>query len=92
MGELGAFLKIERVGVPYRDPVERAHDFQAFSIRRPADEPSPQGARCLQLGSPLCPTGMKNSMARSTVPWPWPAGTGKNETTMYSVLWPSCVQ
>ena len=24
MGELGAFLKIERVGVPYRDPLERA--------------------------------------------------------------------
>ena len=32
--------------------------------------------------SPLCPTGMKNSMARSTVPPPWPVGTGRKETTI----------
>ena len=42
--------------------------------------------------SPLCPTGMKNSIARSTVPEPSAAGTGRKDTTRYSVWWPSCVQ
>jgi glutamate synthase (NADPH/NADH) small chain len=57
MGELGAFLKIERVGVPYRDPSERAHDFKEFSIRRPDDELSAQGARCMECGVPFCHNG-----------------------------------
>ncbi|MEY2515390.1 MAG: glutamate synthase small chain [bacterium] len=57
MGELGAFLKIERVGVPYRDPVERAHDFEEFLIRRSDDELSAQGARCMECGVPFCHNG-----------------------------------
>jgi glutamate synthase (NADPH) small chain len=57
MGELGAFLKIERVGVPYRDPSERAHDFKEFSIRRPDEELSAQGARCMECGVPFCHNG-----------------------------------
>jgi glutamate synthase (NADPH/NADH) small chain len=57
MGELGAFLKIERVGVPYRDPSERAHDFKEFTIRRPDDELSAQGARCMECGVPFCHNG-----------------------------------
>ncbi len=57
MGELGAFLKIERVGVPYRDPSERAKDFEEFTIRRPDDELSAQGARCMECGVPFCHNG-----------------------------------
>ena len=44
MGEQGAFLKIGRHGVPYRDPAERAKDFEEFMIRRPDDELAAQGA------------------------------------------------
>ena len=57
MGELGAFLKIERVGVPYRDPQERAQDFEEFTIRRPDEELSAQGARCMDCGVPFCHNG-----------------------------------
>jgi hypothetical protein len=42
--------------------------------------------------SPLWPTGMKNSMARSTVPVPSALGTGRKETMRYRRFWPSCVQ
>ena len=57
MGELGAFLKIERIGVPYRDPSERAHDFKEFSIRRSDEELSAHGARCMECGVPFCHNG-----------------------------------
>ena len=57
MGELGAFLKIERVGVPYRDPAERAHDYREFMIRRPDPELAAQGARCMECGVPFCHNG-----------------------------------
>ena len=57
MGELGAFLKIERVGVPYRDPQERAQDFEEFTIRRPDEELAAQGARCMDCGVPFCHNG-----------------------------------
>jgi glutamate synthase (NADPH/NADH) small chain len=57
MGELGAFLKIERVGVPYRDPHERAQDFKEFLVRRPDEELSAQGARCMECGVPFCHNG-----------------------------------
>jgi glutamate synthase (NADPH/NADH) small chain len=57
MGELGAFLKIERVGVPYRDPLERAQDFEEFMVRRPDAELSAQGARCMECGVPFCHSG-----------------------------------
>ena len=57
MGELGAFLKIQRVGVPYRDPAERAHDFKEFMIRRPDPELAAQGARCMECGVPFCHNG-----------------------------------
>ena len=37
MGELGAFLKIERVGIPYEDPTGRIEgDAQLQGVRRPA--------------------------------------------------------
>ncbi len=38
MGEVGAFLKIERSGVRYRDPAERTHDNDEFLVARPVEE------------------------------------------------------
>ncbi len=57
MGELGAFLKIERVGVPYRDPDERARDYDEFLVRRSDEELAAQGARCMECGVPFCHNG-----------------------------------
>jgi glutamate synthase (NADPH/NADH) small chain len=57
MGKLGGFLKIERHGVPRRDPSERAHDFSEFLLPRPVAELREQGARCMDCGVPFCHNG-----------------------------------
>jgi glutamate synthase (NADPH/NADH) small chain len=57
MGELGAFLRIERAPVPERDPHERAHDYREFMLRRPVPELQEQGARCMECGVPFCHSG-----------------------------------
>jgi len=57
MGKLGGFLKIERRGVPYRDPRERAADYQEFLLTRPLGELREQGARCMDCGVPFCHNG-----------------------------------
>ncbi len=57
MGELGGFLQIERHGIPYRDPVERAHDYREFLLTRPVGELREQGARCMDCGVPFCHNG-----------------------------------
>jgi glutamate synthase (NADPH) small chain len=57
MGELGAFLKIERRGVPYRDARERAADYREFLVRRPVPQLQEQGARCMDCGVPFCHNG-----------------------------------
>src|SRR4051794_23704992 len=57
MGELGAFLKIERSGVKYRDPNERAGNYQEFLVQRPTEELAAQGARCMECGVPFCHNG-----------------------------------
>jgi glutamate synthase (NADPH/NADH) small chain len=57
MGELGAFLKIERHGARYRDPRERAHDYREFLNPLPDDELRAQGARCMECGVPFCHNG-----------------------------------
>jgi len=57
MGKLGGFLKIERQGLPYRDPLERAHDYQEFMVTRPVSELREQGARCMDCGVPFCHNG-----------------------------------
>jgi glutamate synthase (NADPH) small chain len=57
MGELGGFLKIERHGVPQRDPLERTHDFHEFLLTRPVPELREQGARCMDCGVPFCHNG-----------------------------------
>src|SRR3954466_691045 len=57
MGELGAFLRLERVGFDKRDPDERVHDYrQYFSL--PDDRTlRDQGARCMDCGVPFCHEG-----------------------------------
>jgi glutamate synthase (NADPH/NADH) small chain len=57
MGKLGGFLKIERHGVPQRDPLERAHDYNEFLLTRPVEELREQGARCMDCGVPFCHNG-----------------------------------
>jgi glutamate synthase (NADPH/NADH) small chain len=57
MGKLGGFLQIERHGVTYRDPRERAHDYQEFVVERSVPELRDQGARCMECGVPFCHNG-----------------------------------
>jgi len=57
MGKLGGFLQIERHGIPYRDPVQRAHDYREFLLTRPTEELREQGARCMDCGVPFCHNG-----------------------------------
>ena len=59
MGELGAFLKIERVGIPYKDPLERVElePYKEFVESRPDEELAAQGARCMECGVPFCHNG-----------------------------------
>jgi glutamate synthase (NADPH) small chain len=57
MGKLGGFLQIERHGVTYRDPGERAHDYREFVLERPVEELREQGARCMECGVPFCHNG-----------------------------------
>ena len=57
MGELGAFLKIERRDGPSRDPAERTHDFHEFVEVLPDPELAQQGARCMECGVPFCHNG-----------------------------------
>ncbi len=57
MGKLGGFLQIERHGIAYRDPSERAHDYQEFVVERPEAELRDQGARCMDCGVPFCHNG-----------------------------------
>ena len=57
MGKLGAFLQIERHGIPQRDPAERTHDYREFLITRPVQELREQGARCMDCGVPFCHSG-----------------------------------
>jgi glutamate synthase (NADPH) small chain len=57
MGKLGGFLQIERHGIPYRDPSERAHDYREFMLERPVEELREQGARCMDCGVPFCHSG-----------------------------------
>ncbi|HET8673049.1 MAG TPA: glutamate synthase subunit beta [Thermoleophilaceae bacterium] len=54
MGELGGFLRIERVNGPKRPAAERVHDFEEFQQTLPVDELREQGARCMDCGVPFC--------------------------------------
>lgn len=60
MGEVGGFLKIERSGIPYDDPVARIggeHAYKEFVVRRSDEELAAQGARCMECGVPFCHNG-----------------------------------
>jgi glutamate synthase (NADPH) small chain len=57
MGELGAFLKIHRVGFEKRDPRERVHDYRQYFRLAPEEELRRQGARCMDCGIPFCHEG-----------------------------------
>jgi glutamate synthase (NADPH) small chain len=57
MGELGAFLKVHRVGFEKRDPIERVHDYKQYFELQPEEELKRQGARCMDCGIPFCHEG-----------------------------------
>ena len=57
MGELGAFLKIHRVGFEKRDPEQRVHDYERYFGIQPEAELQRQGARCMDCGIPFCHEG-----------------------------------
>jgi glutamate synthase (NADPH/NADH) small chain len=57
MGELGAFLKIHRVGFDKRDPRVRVGDYKQYFGLQPPDELRRQGARCMDCGIPFCHEG-----------------------------------
>jgi glutamate synthase (NADPH) small chain len=57
MGELGAFLKIHRVGFDKRDPGQRVHDYKQYFGLQPEAELERQGARCMDCGIPFCHEG-----------------------------------
>ncbi|MBV9534533.1 MAG: glutamate synthase subunit beta [Solirubrobacterales bacterium] len=57
MGELGAFLKIYRVGFDKRNPGERVRDYHQYFALQPEPELRRQGARCMDCGIPFCHEG-----------------------------------
>ena len=57
MGELGAFLKIHRVGFDKRDPSRRVRDYDRYFELQPEPELRRQGARCMDCGVPFCHEG-----------------------------------
>ncbi len=57
MGELGAFLRIHRVGFEKRDPRERVADYRQYFALQPEAELRRQGARCMDCGIPFCHEG-----------------------------------
>ena len=57
MGEVGAFLRIERVNNPERDPLERKADYREFVNPLPVPQLQEQGARCMECGVPFCHNG-----------------------------------
>jgi glutamate synthase (NADPH/NADH) small chain len=57
MGELGAFLKIHRVGFDKRDPRRRVRDYDQYFALQPEAELRRQGARCMDCGVPFCHEG-----------------------------------
>jgi glutamate synthase (NADPH) small chain len=57
MGELGAFLKIHRVGFDKRDPQRRVRDYRQYFALAPEPEIKRQGARCMDCGIPFCHEG-----------------------------------
>jgi glutamate synthase (NADPH) small chain len=57
VGELGAFLKIHRVGFDKRDPRLRVRDYKQYFALQPERQLREQGARCMDCGVPFCHEG-----------------------------------
>jgi glutamate synthase (NADPH) small chain len=57
MGELGGFLRIERVNGPKRPVDERVRDFGEYQNKLPVEDLREQGARCMDCGVPFCHSG-----------------------------------
>jgi glutamate synthase (NADPH) small chain len=57
MGELGGFLRIERVNGPKRPVRERVHDFEEYQQTLSVEGLKQQGARCMDCGVPFCHSG-----------------------------------
>ncbi len=57
MGQLGAFLKLDRAEPLERDPAERVKDVREFVRPLPLAELRNQGARCMECGVPFCHHG-----------------------------------
>jgi glutamate synthase (NADPH/NADH) small chain len=57
MGELGGFLKVERVPNPERDPAQRRKDYLEFVETLPDAGLREQGGRCMECGVPFCHNG-----------------------------------
>jgi glutamate synthase (NADPH/NADH) small chain len=57
MGELGAFLKIHRVGFDKREPSERVADYKPYFSLQDEGELRRQGARCMDCGVAFCHEG-----------------------------------
>jgi glutamate synthase (NADPH) small chain len=57
MGELGAFLKVHRVGFDKRDPAERVRDYRQYFSLQPEAQLKLQGSRCMDCGIPFCHEG-----------------------------------
>ena len=57
MGELGGFLRIERVGPRKRDPRERVRDYKQYFSFPEEQTLREQGGRCMDCGIPFCHEG-----------------------------------
>ena len=57
MGELGGFLKLERVNPRKRPIEERVNDFAEYQLPLAVDGLREQGARCMDCGIPFCHSG-----------------------------------
>jgi glutamate synthase (NADPH) small chain len=57
MGELGGFLRVERVNGPKRPVRDRVHDFEEYQQTLPVEGLQEQGARCMDCGVPFCHSG-----------------------------------
>jgi glutamate synthase (NADPH/NADH) small chain len=57
MGQLGGFLKIQRVGFDKREPRERVRDYDQYFALQPEEQLREQGARCMDCGVPFCHEG-----------------------------------
>jgi glutamate synthase (NADPH/NADH) small chain len=57
MGELGGFLRLERVGFDKRDPNERVADYKQYFGLPDERVLRDQGARCMDCGVPFCHEG-----------------------------------